>query len=231
MSEFSSRVVLITGATGGLGAAVTQAFLDAGATVGAVSRSSGRAAPADPRVLPIAADVTTAGGARSAVDAVLARASRIDALIHLVGGFAGGQPVSETDEATWRQMMNVNLDAAFYMTRAVLPHMIEARRGRIVAAGSRTGVEPAAGLAAYGVSKAGLVALIRTIAAEVKHSGITANVVLPSVIDTPANRSSMPSADPSKWVKPDAIAKLLLWLASDAAADVNGAAIPIYGRA
>ena len=231
MSEFSSRVVLITGATGGLGAAVTQVFLDAGATVAAVSRPSGRAGPADSRVLSIEADVTTTGGARSAVDAVLAKASRVDALIHLVGGFAGGRPVSETDDATWRQMMNLNLHSAFYMTRAVLPHMIEGRRGRIVAVGSRTGVEPAAGLAAYGVSKAGLIALVRTVAAEVKHSGITANVVLPSVIDTPANRASNPSADPSKWVKPDAIARLLLWLASDEAADVNGAVIPIYGRA
>ncbi len=108
--------------------------------------------------------------------------------------------------------------------------MLAAGRGRILAVGSRTGVEPVATLSAYGASKAALIALVRTIAAEVRDSGATANVVLPSVIDTPANRASNPGADFSRWVQPDSIAALLLWLASDAAANINGAAIPIYGR-
>ena len=222
--------ILVTGATGGLGGAVTTAFLDAGATVAAVSRSSGTQNTGDSRLLAVPADVTMPEGARGVVEKVLNKANHIDALVHLLGGFAGGQPVAETDDATWRRMMDLNLHSALFMTRAVLPHMLAAQRGRIVAVGSRTGVEPAANLSAYGVSKAALIALVRTVAAEVKNSGITANVVLPSVIDTPANRASNPSADFSKWVKPEAIADLLVWLASDAAAQINGAVIPIYGR-
>lgn len=231
MSEFNNRVVLITGATGGLGGAVTQAFLEAGAMVAGVSSPRHAAAVSHSRFFGVQTDITTAGGARSAVQQALGKWGRIDVLAHLAGGFAGGRPVAQTDDETWRRMMDLNLDAAFYMARAVLPHMIEARRGRIIAVGSRTGLEPVATLSAYGVSKAGLIALVRTIAAEVRNSGITANAVLPSVIDTPANRASDAGADYSKWVKPESIAGLILWLASDAADDVNGAAIPIYGRA
>jgi len=229
MPEFANRVVLITGATGGLGAAVTRAFLDAGASVAGVSPHSG--GPVHERYLAVAADVTSPGGADSAVRQTLAKWNRLDALVHLVGGFAGGRPVAQTDDETWRRVIDLNLNAAFYMARAALPLMLEARRGRIIAVGSRTGLDPVANLSAYGASKAGLISLIRTIAAETTDSGITANVVLPSVIDTPANRASEPGADHSKWVPPESIAGLILWLASDAAADVNGAAIPIYGRA
>jgi NAD(P)-dependent dehydrogenase (short-subunit alcohol dehydrogenase family) len=231
MSEFSNRVILITGATGGLGDPVTKMFLDAGAMVAGVWSTSKPLDLQASRFMGVQADLTTAAGARSAVEQVLKEAKRIDGLLHLLGGFAGGKPVAETDDETWDRMMRLNLNAAFYTMRAVLPHMLKARQGRIVAIGSRTGVEPVAALSAYGASKAGLIALVRTIAAEVKDAGITANVVLPSVIDTPANRQAFPNADFSKWVKPEAIANLLLWLASDAAADVNGAVIPIYGRA
>jgi NAD(P)-dependent dehydrogenase (short-subunit alcohol dehydrogenase family) len=127
-------------------------------------------------------------------------------------------------------MVDLNLNAAFYSVRAALAPMIEAGYGRIVAIGSKTAVEPVATLAAYGASKAALVALIRTVALEVKRSGVTANVVLPTVIDTPANRAADPKADFSRWVKPESIARLLLWLASEEAADVNGSVVPIYGR-
>lgn len=158
-------------------------------------------------------------------------AGPIDALVHLLGGFDGGEPVARTDDAVWNRMMTLNLNAAFYMFRAVLPGMLSAGRGRIVAIGSRTGVEPSANLSAYGVSKAGVIALVRTIALETKNTGVTANVVLPSTIDTPGNRKAMPDADYSRWVKPESIAKLLVWLASEDSADVNGAVIPIYGKA
>jgi len=147
-----------------------------------------------------------------------------------VGGFAGGQTVAATDDATWQRMLDMNLNSAFYAMRAALPALLAAGRGRIVAVGSKTAIEPVATLSAYGVSKAGLVALVRTLALELKGTGITANAVLPSVIDTPANRAADPGADFSKWVAPESIAKLILWLASDATADVNGAVIPILGR-
>ncbi len=220
MGEFAGRVVLITGASGGLGAAVTRAFLDAGADVATVSRSGSQ----------IPADLTQPDEAARAVEAARARFGRLDALVHLAGGFEGGTAVADTTDHVWSRMLDLNLNAAFYTARAALPAMIGAGYGRIVAIGSRTAVEPVATLSAYGASKAALVALIRTIALEVKRSGITANVVLPSVIDTPATRAADPGADFSRWVKPESIARLLLWLASDAAADVNGAVIPIYGR-
>jgi NAD(P)-dependent dehydrogenase (short-subunit alcohol dehydrogenase family) len=227
MGEFTGQVVLITGASGGLGAAVTRTFLEAGAQVAAVLRSG--TAP-DAGLLEIRADLTAPQEAARVVEAVKARFGRLDVLLHLVGGFEGGTPVAQTDDRVWSRMLDLNLNSAFYTARAVLPGMIEAGRGRIVAIGSRTAVEPAATLSAYGVSKAALVALIRTIALEVKRTGITANAVLPSVIDTPANRTADPAADFSRWVRPESIARLLLWLASDAAADVNGAVIPVYGR-
>lgn len=231
MSDLTNRVVLITGASGGLGGTVTTAFLDAGAMVVGTGRSAPVLATPNARFHGIAADLSTREGASAAIEQTVGKAGRINALMHLAGEFAGGKPVAETDDATWNDMLNVNLHAAFYTTRAVLPQMIAAGRGRIVAIGSRTGVEPVATLSAYGVAKAGLIALVRTIALEVKDSGVTANVVLPSVIDTPANRAANPGAEYSKWVSPQSIARLLVWLASDQAGDINGAVIPIYGRA
>jgi NAD(P)-dependent dehydrogenase (short-subunit alcohol dehydrogenase family) len=229
MSAFKGHVVMITGASGGLGSAVTKAFVEAGAEVAAVSHSTG-APDVQPGPFQVTADLTTPEEAVQAVAAVKDHFGRLDTLIHLVGGFDGGTPVFETTDHVWERMLDLNLNTAFYTMRAVLPAMLEAGRGRIVAIGSRTALEPAATLSAYGASKAALVALVRTVALEVKRSGITANVVLPSVIDTPANRAADPAADSSRWVKPESIARLLLWLASDAAADVNGAVIPIYGR-
>lgn len=217
MGELTGQVVLITGASGGLGGAVARAFREADAEV---------AEPPGAR-----ADLTVPAEAAKLVESVRTRWGRLDALVHLVGGFEGGTPVAQTEDRVWSRMLNLNLNTAFYMARAVLPGMMAAGRGRILAIGSRTAVEPAATLSAYGVSKAGLVALIRTVALEVKGTQITANVVLPSVIDTAANRAANPGADYSRWVRPESIARLLVWLASDTAADVSGAVIPIYGRA
>jgi NAD(P)-dependent dehydrogenase (short-subunit alcohol dehydrogenase family) len=152
-------------------------------------------------------------------------------LVHLVGGFAGGAGVAETSDETWDKMMNINLRTAFCCIRAALKPMQAAGRGRIVAVGTRMAVEPSPNFAAYAVSKAALVALVKNVAAEGQKFGVTANVILPSTIDTPANRAAMPKADFSRWVKPESIAKLLVFLASDAAADTSGAVIPIYGRA
>ena len=228
MLEFADRVILVTGASGGLGRVVTKAFLDAGATVAGVFRS-GASPVSHERFFSIYADLAVPEEAAAAVERASSQAGRLDALIHLVGGFAGGQPVAGTDDATWKRMLDLNLNSAFYIMRAALPVLVAAGRGRIVAVGSKTAVEPVAKLSAYGVSKAGLVALVRTIALELRGTGVTANAVLPSVIDTPANRAADPSADFSRWVAPESIAGLILWLASDAAADVNGAVIPIYG--
>ncbi len=220
--------VLITGANGGLGRVVVEAFLVAGATV----YGAGRAWKEKPSKYgasfhPVEADLMQA----LECDRVAALAAPVDALVHLVGGFAGGKPVADTRDDTWDQMLSVNLRCAISMFRAVLPQMRKAGKGRIVAMGSRAALEPMPNFAPYGVSKAALVALVKTTALEEKDSGITVNAVLPSVIDTPANRAAMPAQDASKWVKAESIAGLLVWLASDAARDVSGAAIPIYGKA
>lgn len=214
--------VLITGASGGLGAAVCKTFQDAGWDVTGVAR----AWPEAQTFRTISADLTTKEGCDSAV----AQAGPIDALVHLLGGFGGGQPVAEMSDETWDGMMTLNLRAAFCAMRAALKPMMTAKYGRIVAVGSRAAVEPMKNFAAYSVSKAALVALVRNVAAEGRDFGITANVVLPSVIDTPANRKAMPGADISRWVAPESIARTLLWLASKESGDVSGAVIPVYGR-
>jgi NAD(P)-dependent dehydrogenase (short-subunit alcohol dehydrogenase family) len=218
--------VLITGASGGLGNAACQAFLATGATVIGAASSW-------PKTMPFATlslDLTTAEGCNTMVEQAL-KLGPIDALVHVLGGFGGGSPISQMDDQTWDRMMNLNARAAFFAMRAALKPMIAQRRGRIVAVGSRAAVEPAPNFAAYAVSKAALVALVKNVAAEVKDQGITANVVLPSVIDTAVNRKAMPTADFSQWVKPESIAQLLVWLASEASRDVSGAVIPIYGAA
>jgi NAD(P)-dependent dehydrogenase (short-subunit alcohol dehydrogenase family) len=221
------HTALITGASGGLGQAVVAAFRDAGARVIGLARS----APADDADW-IRADLTDAAGARNAVSEAWERAAggRVDSVVHILGGFAGGKTVAETDDAAWHGMLNLNLNAAFYVLREAAGRMAVQGRGRILAVGSRTGVAPAAGLAAYSVSKAALNALVQTLALELKDTGVTANVVLPGVIDTGANRSWGSAEEAARWVKPESIAEVLVWLASAASRDVNGALIPVYGR-
>lgn len=216
----SHRIVVITGATGGLGQAVVDAFGNAGDTVVAVSRSASE----------FSADLTDPIQAEDTLRRILDRHQRIDVLVHVLGGFSSGGDVSTTSLATWERMMNVNFHAALYVFRSVLPPMLEAKRGRLIAVGARTGVQPTAGLGAYGVSKAALNALVQTIALEVKDSGVTANVVLPGTIKTETNVASARPEEAAAWVEPASIAEVILWLASDAAADVNGALLPVYGR-
>jgi len=217
----TNQVVLITGASGGLGAHVTRAFLDAGALVIGSSR---RIAESE-----FSHDRFTGIPAAALVAAAIQRFQSIDALVHVAGGFAGGSPIHETDDATWDAMMNLNVRAAFHILRAVIPHMRREKRGRIVAIGSRAGVEPAPNIAAYSASKATLVSLMKTAALENRKAGITANVILPGTIDTEPNRKADPGGDRSKWVSPEKLAALALFLASDAAGEITGAAIPFYG--
>jgi NAD(P)-dependent dehydrogenase (short-subunit alcohol dehydrogenase family) len=224
-----NKVVLITGANGGLGAFVTNAFLETGALVAGVSPTIRNSDFPHPSFEAIPAELTSGDAARAVAGTVIAKWGKIDALVHLVGGFSGGKTVSETDDATIEKMLNMNLLAAFHMLRAVLPEMRAKGTGRILAIGSRTAVEPQPGVGAYSASKAALVSLVRTVALENKDRGISANVVLPGTMDTPANRAAMPRADFSKWVQPSQIASLLVHLASDQASQISGAVIPVYG--
>jgi NAD(P)-dependent dehydrogenase (short-subunit alcohol dehydrogenase family) len=233
------RVALITGGAGGLGAAVTCGFLDRGCAVAVTLRGEAdaerlRAAAPDAgdRLLPLAADVTDVAQVDGAIRNVVATFGRLDYLVNLVGGWAGGTPVWETAEADWDRMMALNLKSAFVCCRAVLPGMIAQGYGRIVNVSSRTAVQPAPGVAAYAVSKMGVITLTETLALEVRDRGdVTVNCVLPSVIDTPANRQSMAAADFSRWVRAEQLAAVIAWLTSDDASVINGAAIPVYGRA
>ena len=228
--ELEGRITLITGAKGGLGTPVTEAFLAAGAQVVGVSRSIKPGDFPHPRFTALTSDLSSGAAAQKLAADVIAHFGRIDILIHVMGGFAGGSRVEETDEATLDQMLDVNYRAAFFICRAVLPQMRRQASGRILAVASRQGVEPAAMVGAYSASKAALVSLIHTIALENRDLGISANTVLPGTMDTPGNRAGDPKADTSHWVQPSQVAALLVHLASDAASQITGAAIPVYGR-
>lgn len=229
MPLLDQRVALITGAKGGLGNYVTEAFLQAGATVIGVSRSIQASDFPNPRFVAMPAELSTGDAAGKLAGEVAAKFQKIDVLVHLVGGFAGGKPVHETDDDTFERMLEMNLKSAFVIARAVLPHMRTQGSGRIIAIGSRAAVEPSPGAGLYAASKAALMSLIRTIAAENKDRNISANVILPGTMDTPANRKFQPSADYSKWVDPRQVANLVVSLASDGLSQVSGAAIPVYG--
>jgi NAD(P)-dependent dehydrogenase (short-subunit alcohol dehydrogenase family) len=169
---------------------------------------------------------SVAGALQQAVD----RFGRIDVLVNAVGGWQGGQPVHETSLETWDSLVTLNARSAFALSRAVVPHMLARGAGRIVHVAARAGLEGTARSAAYSASKSAVVRLTESLAAELKNEGITANCVLPGTIDTPQNRTAMPRADHSRWVPPEAIAGVILFLASDAAWPVSGAAVPVYGR-
>ena len=226
----TGKVVLVTGANGGLGTYVTQAFLDAGAIVIGTSRRIQQSDFDSPNFAAIPAEISSREGAKVLLDQVVERFSRLDVLAHTVGGFAGGQSVAETDDATFQRMFDLNLNTTFHLLRAVLPAMRrKTGNGRIIAIGSRAAVEPGANVGAYSASKAAMVSLIRTVALENTDAGITSNVILPGTMDTPANRKAMPDADFSKWVQPTSVASLIVWLAGDAGKAMNGAVIPVYG--
>ncbi len=221
---------MVTGANGGLGTSVTRALLDAGATVVGLSRNIAQSEFPHPSFLAMSTDISTGASAKQAAAAIVARHGRIDILAHLVGGFAGGTRVDETEDSVFQQMFEGNVSATFFMLRAVIPHMRKASSGRIIAIGSRAAEDPGPGVGAYSASKAAVVSLIKTVARENKDAGITANVLLPGTMDTAANRQAMPKADFSTWVQTASVASLIVWLAGEAGRDVTGSAIPVYGK-
>jgi NAD(P)-dependent dehydrogenase (short-subunit alcohol dehydrogenase family) len=223
------KVVLVTGAKGGLGTDITRAFLSAGATVVGTSRSIKQTDFAGSNFTAISADITQSSATRELVASVVDRFKRIDVLIHVMGGFAAGK-IHETDDETWNKMLDLNTTSGFYIGREVIRAMRASGGGRIVAIGSLAATDPHPGIGAYVASKSALLALFRTIALENMDAGITSNIILPGTMDTPANRAAMPTADFSKWVQPAEVAKVVLTLAGDQGAQINGAVIPVYGR-
>ena len=223
------KVVLVTGANGGLGIYVTRAFLVAGATVIGTSRKIQQSDFNNANFTAVPAEISTSEGAKVLVDQIVERFGKLDVLAHTVGGFAGGQSIVDTDDVTFQRMLNLNLNCVFHILRAAVPPLRKTGNGRVIAVGSRAVLEPGAGVGAYSASKAAMVSLVRTVALENKDAGLTANVILPGTMDTPANRKTIPGADFSKWVRPATVASLITWLAGDAGKDVNGAVIPVYG--
>jgi NAD(P)-dependent dehydrogenase (short-subunit alcohol dehydrogenase family) len=226
----SEQIVLVTGAKGGLGTFITKALLASGAFVAGSSRHITAADFSHQRFLAVPADLTNSVQATGVVDTVVAQCGRIDALVHVTGGFTGGA-LHETDDGVWDQMMDLNVRAAFHTFRAVIPQMRKSGRGRIVAIGSRAAVEPAAGIAAYAASKAALLSLVQNAALENRDAGITVNAILPGTIDTEANRKWGTPEDRAKWASPERVAAMAVFLLSDAASDMTGAALPVYGKA
>jgi NAD(P)-dependent dehydrogenase (short-subunit alcohol dehydrogenase family) len=226
------KQILLTGATGGLGLGVTPLVLAQGAIVTIPYRKVQdldrlkRSLSADDmaRISFVYADLQDEQSVERLVNDML----RVDVLIHLVGGFAMGK-THEYSFADWQRDFDLNLNTTFLTCKHSLRRMLEHGYGRIVTVGSRGAVEPGAQLAAYCASKAGVVALTKAIADETKGTNITANVVLPSIIDTPTNRAAMGSENAYNWVKPQSLAQVICFLASEAAQDVRGAAIPVYG--
>jgi NAD(P)-dependent dehydrogenase (short-subunit alcohol dehydrogenase family) len=223
------RVAIVTGGTGALGRAVTSRLLDDGASVCVpyiVDRereeieaaiTGARAA----RLLLEGADVTDEAEVKAFVASVLQRHGHIDVLVTLVGGFAGGALV-ETDRLTWDRMLALNVTSTFTAARAVVPHMVAAGRGRIITTGSRAVVPPGPGVIAYTVGKAGVIAFTQALAQELRGTGVTANCVLPSTMDTPANRAAMPGSDRKGWVPVEAVADAIAFLAGERSGHVNG---------
>ncbi|HEY2797798.1 MAG TPA: SDR family oxidoreductase [Thermoanaerobaculia bacterium] len=235
-SEFSGRVAIVAGGTGALGRAVSLAFLAEGAAVVATYRRKEELdrltaeAPDASRLEGTMADVTDESGAETLVSGVAARHGRLDVLVNAVGAYAGGAKIWEADPGELGKMLDVNLLPCWALSRAAAPRMVEQKRGAIVHVVSKAAVEHAAGQAAYAASKAAALALTESLAADLRGTGVRANAVLPSVIDTEQNRKAMPKADHSKWPRPEEIARVILFLCSDAARLIHGAAIPVYGN-
>ncbi|MCY4402674.1 MAG: SDR family NAD(P)-dependent oxidoreductase [Candidatus Poribacteria bacterium] len=233
-----NRNVLITGGTGFLGSTVTKAFLAQGDTVAVtylfdneVERFKQYNPELSEKVAFIYANVTDESDVQKTLQTFLSQFGHLDILVNIVGGFVGGIPTTELEEDRWDFMMNLNLKSVFLCCKTVLPHMTERGYGKIVNISARAGLKGEAGLSAYCVSKGGVRTLTEALAAEVMDSGINVNCIMPSIMDTPMNREAMPDEDHSRWVKTDDVAKVICFLTSDNSAIINGAAIPVYGRA
>jgi NAD(P)-dependent dehydrogenase (short-subunit alcohol dehydrogenase family) len=222
------KVVVVTGASGALGKVVAEAALARGARVAGVDHAPSQFPVTGNRIELGGVDLSDATEAKKAIDAVAAHFGRLDALINIAGGFAF-EAIAEGDSRTWQRMYALNVLTALNASRSAIPHLAASASGRIVNVGAMGALQAGAGMGPYAASKAGVHRLTEALAAEWKGK-ITVNAVLPSTIDTPANRASMPKADFAKWVTPRELADVILFLASDAASAVTGALLPVSGR-
>jgi NAD(P)-dependent dehydrogenase (short-subunit alcohol dehydrogenase family) len=224
----NGKVVIVTGAKGALGRVVADVAAARGALVAGIDHAPSQDPATASRIEIGGVDLTDATQAKKAIDAVTAQFGRLDALINIAGGFAY-ETLAEGDPKTWQRMYALNVMTALNAARAAIPHLAASSAGRIVNVGAMGAIQAGAGMGAYAASKAGVHRLTEALAAEWKGK-ITVNAVLPSTIDTAANRAGMPNADFAKWVRPQELADVILFLASEAASAVTGALIPVVGR-
>ncbi len=236
MADFTGQVVMVTGGTGNLGGPVARAFAAAGARVVVVDRNAQKQRDRFPEWVDaadhwLAAPVNVMDEAEgtACVTATVTRFGRLDVLVNTIGGYRAGDPVHELDLATWDLMLNLNARSTLVMCKAALRPMLAQGSGKIVNVAARAALAGSANHAAYAAAKAATVRLTESMAAEVRARGINVNCILPSTIDSPENRAAMPKADPAKWVAPESMAEVILFLASPAARDIHGAALPVYG--
>jgi len=232
--DLAGKVAIVTGGTGGLGVAVVERLLMAGATViipYVYQDAFQRLAERLPAVIGIQLDLTDETATRSAYATIANDHGGIDILVNAAGGFAGGEPVHQTSWELWQSQIDINLKTAVISCAAAIPHLITRGGGAIVNVSSRTATQSGANLAAYATAKRAVLQLTEALAVELRPHNITVNAVLPSVIDTPANRAAMPKANYEVWVKPAEIAEVIHFLVSPAARIISGAAIPVYGQA
>jgi len=234
--SFAGKIVLVAGGTGGLGNAVSLAFLEEGANVVVTYRkeaefaalksaAAANAAALEGHVVDVTNEVATA----EFVSGVVSRHGRLDAVVNAIGGYAGGIKLWELETKTFDAMLSLNLRSGYALARAVMPAMLKQRHGSIVNVAAKAAVDHGAGAAAYAASKAAAVAMMDSLAADLKGTGVRVNSVLPSIIDTAINRQAMPDADFALWPKPQDIAQVILFLCGDGAKTIHGASIPVYG--
>jgi NAD(P)-dependent dehydrogenase (short-subunit alcohol dehydrogenase family) len=232
-----SKVALVAGGTGGLGRAVSLALLEQGSKVIVTYRRAQEfqtltkmAGENASQLLGQNVDVTDETAVQQFVQVIVAEHGRLDFLVNAVGAYVGGVKLWELDTRVFDQMLTLNLRSGFILSRAVVPVMLKQGSGAIINVAAKAALDHSAGAAAYAASKAAAVAMLDSLAADVKGSGVRVNSILPSIIDTEINRKAMPGADFSKWPKPEEIARVILFLCSDDARVVHGAAIPVYGE-
>src|SRR2546426_6231703 len=235
-AKFEEKVVLVAGGTGALGRAVTLAFLLEGAKVVVSYRAQeefdalkSAAGTNGSRLEGHTVDVTDEAAVRQLIEKIVNKYRRLDAMVNTVGGYAGGTKLWELETKVFEQMLALNLRSGYALSRAAVRAMLKEGHGAIVNVASKAAVDHAGGAAAYAASKSAAVALLDSLAEDLKGSGVRVNTILPSIIDTEVNRKAMPKADFTKWPKPEEIARVILFLCSDDAKVIRGAAIPVYG--
>lgn len=237
MFDFSNRVVVITGAAGNLGVVTAHAFQAAGASLVLVDRSPDRLPKLFPELanspqhfLATSVDLGDVAAVEKMAAETVNRLGKIDVLVNTAGGYRAGTPLHETPLEDWDFLLNLNAKSVLIACRSVIPQMLKQSVGKIINISSRAALMGEANAAAYSVSKTAVVRLTESMSAELKAHNINVNCLLPGMIDTPPNRQAMPDADYSQWVAPEALADVILFLASDAARAIHGAALPVFGK-